>query len=245
MENCTVSDTLGYRIVQELLSASRATTPRNHLLDLNDGILFRWACSCGNLRLVSFLLESGADPTAFGNDGIQWAVIKGHAAVVALLLQKHPQVDPSSDHDFAVRSAAAMGHAEVLALLLTDARVDAGADDNNALRTAAALGHARVLGVLLSLPPARGVDPGVFANCALWSAAKNGHADAVAALLADPRVDPAAEDSRALRIAARNGHSAVVRVLLNDERVDVATAAAVKRESLFSFIGSLFWPSVN
>ncbi|KAI9328868.1 hypothetical protein BDR26DRAFT_873497 [Obelidium mucronatum] len=154
-------------------NSGQATTPRNHLLDLNDGILFRWACSCGNLRLV----------------------IKGHAAVVALLLQKYPQVDPSSDHDFASRRATFAGATSSRPRRVCELRAVVRREERPRGRCRRA-------------------------------ARRPAH-------------------SRTLRIAARNGHSEVVRVLLNDKRVDAAAAAAIKRESLFSFIGSLFWPSVN
>lgn len=50
-------------------------------------------------------------------------------------------------------------------------------------------------------------------------AAKHGLIEVVERLLADPRVDPAAEGNRALHAAATNGHAAVVACLLADPRV--------------------------
>ena len=46
-----------------------------------------------------------------------------------------PRVDPSDEDNFAVRYAAAKGHAEVVALLLNDSRVDPGAENNEGKRT--------------------------------------------------------------------------------------------------------------
>lgn len=50
-------------------------------------------------------------------------------------------------------------------------------------------------------------------------AAKTGSADVVELLLADERVDPAAENNEAIRWAAKNGQIDVVELLLADERV--------------------------
>lgn len=49
-----------------------------------------------------------------------------------------------------------------------------------------------------------------------------GHAEVVRLLLADSRVDPAANENEAIRYASRYGHHEVVRLLLADSRVDPA-----------------------
>ena len=42
-------------------------------------------------------------------------------------------------------------------------------------------------------------------------------------LLADPRVDPSADDNYTIRWASNNGHDKVVSLLLADTRVDPST----------------------
>lgn len=70
-----------------------------------------------------------------------------------------------------------------------------------------------------------GADPGANNNVAIRIAAGHGHFEIVRLLLADPRVDPAANDNKAIKFAI-NGHLAqnacfeVVRLLLADPRVD-------------------------
>jgi ankyrin repeat protein len=54
----------------------------------------------------------------------------------------------------------------------------------------------------------------------LYSACKNGHAEVVRAALADPRVNPTAQNNEAIRWAALFGHAEVVRALLADPRVN-------------------------
>ena len=50
--------------------------------------------------------------------------------------------------------------------------------------------------------------------------AKNGHTDVVKILLADPRVNPAAQNNDAIRLASQYGHTDIVKILLSDPRVN-------------------------
>jgi hypothetical protein len=60
-------------------------------------------------------------------------------------------------------------------------------------------------------------------QCAVGAGlSKKGRTTVVERLLADPRVDPAANDNYAIRLASQNGHATVVDVLLADPRVDPA-----------------------
>jgi hypothetical protein len=71
------------------------------------------------------------------------------------------------------------------------------------------------------------------------TAVERGDAASVAALLADARVDPAADENLALRIAAVRGHVEVVHLLLADARVDpLADGCTAARSTLQGFNGS-------
>jgi hypothetical protein len=72
----------------------------------------------------------------------------------------------------------------------------------------------------------------VFAKAVL-----EGRTEVVRALLADPRVDPAADNNEAIRMAAWRGHAEVVRALLADPRVDpgVNDNDALRTASLYGF----------
>ena len=59
-------------------------------------------------------------------------------------------------------------------------------------------------------------------------ASTNGHTEIVSLLLADPRVDPSADDNFAVRWASRYGRIEVVSLLLADPRFDPAEAFEVK-----------------
>jgi hypothetical protein len=126
--------------------------------------------------------------------------------------------------EFAMRAAAAHGHADVVDLLLlhNDAELDPSVGNQCALRTATANGHTRVVARLLA--DAR-TYPWINDHEPLRSAAERGHADVVALLLADARTDPTAVDARALLSAARGGHTRVVDLLLLSDAADVVFAA--------------------
>ena len=51
-------------------------------------------------------------------------------------------------------------------------------------------------------------------------------------LLADPRVDPSADNNYAIRWAAYNGHTEVVRLLLADPRVDPGAIANIRNDDI-------------
>ncbi len=65
------------------------------------------------------------------------------------------------------------------------------------------------------------MDPSANNNLAMFTACYMGYHQIVALLLADPRVDPAANDDNiAIQIASMRGHDKVVILLLADPRVD-------------------------
>lgn len=109
----------------------------------------------------------------------------GRTEVVLAHLQ-NGVVDPSFNHNFAIRQAAKQGHAEVVLVLLTDPRVDPSALANDALVLAVWSARLDVIRVLLA--DVR-VDPTVDDNLPIRCAANEGAIDTMQLLLAKPHVD--------------------------------------------------------
>ena len=197
------------------------------------------AVKAADVEAVRALVDRGVDvdrPAPDGATALHWAVHRGHAALVDLLLAAGAGV--STPNRYGVRPislAAENGDAGILEALL-----DAGADPNavlpggeTVLMTAARAGDAAAVRVLL----VRGADPnlrdGFRGQTALmWAAARN-NADAVHALAelgADVQARtetaerpplgnrlfyaPPPTGFTALLFAARGGHVDAVRVLL-------------------------------
>jgi len=115
--------------------------------------------------------------------------------------------DVHADEDYALRRAAADGHADCVRLLL-DAGADVHAGEDLALRWAAWNGHADCVRLLLDA----GADVHADADLALRWAAESGHADCVRLLL-DAGADVHAGQDNALRWAARNNRADCVKML--------------------------------
>ena len=197
------------------------------------------AVKAADVQAVRSLVGRGVDvdrPAPDGATALHWAVHRGHATLVDLLLAAGAGV--STPNRYGVRPislAAENGDAGILETLL-----DAGADPNavlpggeTVLMTAARAGDAAAVRVLL----VRGADPnlrdGFRGQTALmWAAARN-NADAVHALAelgadVQARTDtaerpplgnrlfyaPTPTGFTALLFAARGGHVDAVRVLL-------------------------------
>ncbi len=60
----------------------------------------------------------------------------------------------------------------------------------------------------------------LFGSKALIASSKKNHTEVVKILLADPRVNPSAEDNDAIKSASTNGHAEVVKLLLDDGRAN-------------------------
>ena len=108
-------------------------------------------------------------------------------------------------------------HTNVIEFLL--GRVD---PSFGSLVNAARKGSAGLVDILLQR-----ADQSAKMGRVLTVAAKKGHASIVKLLLADERVDPAADDNEAFREAAAKGHVEVIRLLLADKRVDPAACGNV------------------
>lgn len=64
------------------------------------------------------------------------------------------------------------------------------------------------------------VDLSMFDNHAIVHVASHGPLEVVSCLIANPRVDPSAQNGAAIRCAAHFGQTDIVRLLLSDPRVD-------------------------
>ena len=75
----------------------------------------------GDLELVRFLVENGADIDAKDVDGetpLHWAARQGHLAVVQYLVEQRADVNATNDHGTTPRALAAQGgHTDVVAYL--------------------------------------------------------------------------------------------------------------------------------
>ena len=68
-------------------------------------------------------------------------------------------------------------------------------------------------------------------------ASKNGHTKIVRLLLANPNINPAADDNHAIRLASLNGHTEIVRLLLGNPNVNPAAYDnfAINRASYYGY----------
>ncbi|KAJ3138776.1 hypothetical protein HK100_012314 [Physocladia obscura] len=206
---------------------------------LRDALLC-WACKRNHSDAAMTLIHYGADPACGGNDPITLTATEGYEQLCRKLLA-FPDVDPSVDHDYALRVVCACGHKDVCDLLLADPRTNPARDSNNAIRSAAILGYHEIVETLLKDPR---VDPTENNNNALWSSAEAGKTAVVQLLLNDGRCDPSALNNHAIRMAAKNGHTAIVELLLNDSRTDPSAddyyALRIASQNNFSPIVKLF-----
>jgi len=154
-------------------------------------------------------------------------------------------LDPTLNHDAAIRFAARKGRVNIVKVLLADPRVDPSALNNYAFSQAAAGNHLEVMQLLLSdsrfrmndllfidictsgflsgaktlLKDSR-TDPSIRNNTAFICAAWNNHVEIVKLLLTDSRVDPTAQNNKALMKVSKEGRAETLKLLLKDPRVD-------------------------
>ena len=196
--------------------------------------LLKEATKAGKRRIVEFLLDRGADPSAYVNgemyDLFGYAAVAGHVDLAAMLLDRGAQANPKLANKYLIHgpmlsplmSAARGGHAALVKRLLgMGADVGAiGFEGRTPLYYASAEGNADIVRLILDA----GADPnlrmevlipgsGGFyqdrGETALMAAARHGRADAVRALLdagADPRLTDWIGDD-ALVMAVENGHA--------------------------------------
>ena len=159
--------------------------------------------------------EIGATP-------LLWAAVRGHKAVVMLLLGLNDVVPDRPDYSSQtpIMWAARNGHEAVVKLLLGRGDVDPDRVDNvgrTPILWAAGSGRRAVVELLLGRKDVNPDRPNYSGQTPIMWAAANGHEAVVKLLLGRSEVDPNRIDNggrRPILWAAQNGHEAVVKLLL-------------------------------
>ncbi|KAF7369563.1 ANK-REP-REGION domain-containing protein [Mycena venus] len=192
----------------------------------------------GHMKIVSILLEKGADVNAaVGENGssLQAAAAQGHTGIVRILLEKGANVNAAGGRDeSSLQAAAAGGHTEIVSILL-----EKGADVNAAggfygssLQAAAAGGHTEIVSILLE----KGADvnaAGGFYGSSLQAAAAGGHTE-IANIFLEKGADVNAAGGyygSPLQVAAAEGHTEIFSILL-EKGADVNAAGGFYGSSL-------------
>jgi ankyrin repeat protein len=176
------------------------------------------AAQFNSAAVVELLLRAGCDQRL--DESLQVAVINDRVDNVRLLLADK-RVDPSADHNRAVRCARS---ADVVELLLRDERVDPCVDENALLRRALQDADIELVRLLLA-------DRRVHvANVAFplpgsprSSLDRGGWLALFDVLLRDGRIDPRANSGAIMRQAVRYSQHGVINRLLLDARIDPQT----------------------
>eukprot|EP00092_Neocalanus_flemingeri_P104019 GFUD01133180.1.p1 GENE.GFUD01133180.1~~GFUD01133180.1.p1 ORF type:complete len:449 (-),score=125.35 GFUD01133180.1:51-1397(-) len=176
----------------------------------------------GRVKVVSLLLEEGADPNIrkiSGVTAIFLASVGGYSDIVTKLVEAGADADPQSQEGGTPLMAATQaGHLDVVEKLLLS-----GANHNtcmwdgaNVLFLAGQNGHARIVMHLLTLPGVQVNQQRRDGATPLWIAAQMGHEDCVRMLLrGGADVDLArADGATPLFKACHKGHEEVVKELL-------------------------------
>ena len=141
-----------------------------------DKMLF-WDSARGNLSIVEFLRDNGANIHAVDDLALRLAAENGHFPVVEFLISNG--ADVHAENDYALRWAAANGHFPVVEFLLAKG-ADVHARNDCALRWASENGHFPVVEFLIE----NGADIHADDEYALRWASENGHLPVVEALKA-------------------------------------------------------------
>jgi ankyrin repeat protein len=203
------------------------------------------AAGSGQLRVVQFLLDHGADlglRTTTGQTPLHLAAASGHRAIIELLLQREAAVDARDNSGrTALYESAGRGFVAVAEVLLAagadvNARVDNG---RTPLHFAVDHGQSRIVSLLLE----QGADPRAVAEdgrTPLMVAGMNQHREAIAKQLLAGGADPNVEDNEgrtALSYAVEKNELETVRALLgngadpNTGRINLPLQVAADRGS--------------
>ncbi|XXQ30036.1 Ankyrin repeat domain-containing protein [Plasmodiophora brassicae] len=192
-------------VVDRLLRLPNVTPSTNDWLPLQ-----RATCR-GHLRVIDRLLqaytEGRPDQLIADLRLLRLAASAGHRDTVQYFLPRAGDVHVRE----ALTIAASSGHVAIVEMLTSNA---SGKVLGEALAAAAQCGHAKVVKFLLDV-----ADPTWSRQYALRWASGEGHRDIVELLLADPRVDPSADDNHCLRWAVRRRQLWPVQRLCSDDRV--------------------------
>ncbi|KAJ3288682.1 hypothetical protein HDU76_007641, partial [Blyttiomyces sp. JEL0837] len=177
------------------------------------------------VKLLSTLERTNLFPGFLSASSHGHVELNGHQQVVRILLQVNG-INPSAQHNEALRMACTNGHLEVVKMLIPLPGVSVTCNQNEPIRQACFGGHYEIVQLLLGI---RGVDASVRNNEAIGWAAENGHLQIVDLLLHLNNVDATARDNFAIRSAAAGGHRHVVEFLLQNTNAD---ATAVDNEAI-------------
>lgn len=164
-----------------------------------------YAAAEGHAEVVELLCGVRPEPAAL-KDSLNAAVTFGHLNTVRVFTQR---MRTRVDFDEALATAACSGHSDIMMLLVAHA-------SKSTLRKALVYGSEAVVRRLLALDTASigKAASKAFAICCAKFAGR------ARLLLADPRVDPSANQNAALVNAVLNDNADAVGMLLADARVD-------------------------
>ena len=158
--------------IDDLMTAPEYRKPMSE----NTNGLFQLFAARGDLEMVRYLLDHGANVHVNDDTALGCASVNGNRDVVELLLDRG--ADIHAKDSWALRFASVNGHRDVVELLL-DRGADIHAQDDCALRWASETGHRDVVVLLLD----RGADIHAQDDYALSWARQSGHKDVVELLL--------------------------------------------------------------
>lgn len=214
---CAQADTLIKHLATRHIRDSSARTPADERR-----VVLPWAVADGHERIVELILETKTGKKIISKDAgkelLLQAAMKGHTAIVDMLLKRRVAVEfKNRNGQTPLTSAAKNGHTEVVKLLLKcGARTDVKlSDGKTALHLAAEGDHATVVKLLLN-KRADTESKTRQDRTALSLSAEKGQT-AIVDLLLNSGADVDAHDAgkqTSLSWAAREGHQKVVTLLL-------------------------------
>lgn len=219
----------GHVDVAKLL-ISRGASVNTHSHEFKESAL-TLACYKGQLEMVKFLLEAGADQehkTEEMHTALMEASMDGHVEVAKLLLDSGAQVSmPADSFESPLTLAACGGHVELAMLLLErGANIEEVNDEGyTPLMEAAREGHEEMVGLLLSQGADINAQTEETLETALTLACCGGFLE-VADFLIKAGADISAGANTPLMEAAQEGHLELVKYLIGfDADVNAATTS--------------------
>ena len=162
-----------------------------------------YASRYGHLDIVKWLVENGADVCAEANLPVGWASQEGHIDIVKYLVEKG--ADIHDNEGYSLREAATQGHLSIVKYLVGHG-ANINTDEEAALKGASREGHLSVVKYLVE----HGADIHVTNEYAVMFAKKYGHTDVVKYLV-EQGADIHKEE--ALRLAEERAHYEIVKLL--------------------------------
>ncbi|XXH02007.1 hypothetical protein Hte_008372 [Hypoxylon texense] len=202
---------------------------------VKDQALF-WASRAGNCRIITRLLDAGADPNAKGPEShtpLTVAAAHSHLDCVRTLLAD-ARTDPSvraKNGRGALSFACGNGHKEMVEVLLNQGGCSADEADNSGatpLFWAAGAGSLAIIKTLAKRPEVDINHRDKVGRTALSWAACDGMEDVVSCLLRLKGIDANVKDAEGLSplsLAARYGRTAAVATLVQSRRAEVDAAS--------------------